>query len=393
MKISLKILILLNLVIFTACDQEVPTSVETAMATVEIHLTNMTETQGDSTRYPRSTNEDGSLATVTSDDWTSGFFPGSLWYMYEYTNDKKWETQARKWTAALEKEKHNKSTHDLGFILYCSFGNGYRLIEDPEYREILIEGAKSLASRFDARTGAIRSWDFFRDVWQYPVIIDNMMNLEMLYWASKETGDPHYAEVATTHAVTTMENHFRPDFSSYHVIDYDTISGEARLKQTHQGYADSSSWARGQAWGLYGFTIVYRETKDPRFLEQAQGIADFYINHKNMPDDKIPYWDFDAPARPDLPRDASAAAIAASALLELSQYAASKGEAYQSAAKEMLESLASPAYLASPNTNNNFAVMHATGHMPGKSEIDVPINYADYYFIEGLVRLEQMNKK
>ncbi|WP_187262030.1 glycoside hydrolase family 88 protein [Pontibacter beigongshangensis] len=383
----------LGTVIAFAFGQKAKVPVKSAMQTVQTHLTNMTRTNTDLTRYPRSTAKDGTLATVTSDDWTSGFFPGSLWYMYEYTNDKKWETLAREWTAGLEQEQFNKTTHDLGFMLYCSFGNGYRLTKDPKYRDILIEGSNSLMSRFDERTGAIRSWDFFRDVWQFPVIIDNMMNLEMLYWASKETGNPAYAKVATTHAITTLENHFRPDYSSYHVIDYDTLSGKARAKQTHQGHADASSWARGQAWGLYGFTVAYRETKDDRFLKQAQGIADFFINHKNLPSDKIPYWDFDAPSRPDLPRDASAAAVAASGLLELSGYSGAKGEAYKKAASQMLASLASPAYLAKPNTNNNFVLMHSTGHMPGKSEIDVPINYADYYFIEGMVRLEQMNKE
>ncbi|MFT2010517.1 glycoside hydrolase family 88 protein [Pontibacter sp. 13R65] len=366
--------------------------VETTMQRVEQQLKAMAQANTDVTRYPRSTNKDGSLATVTSDDWTSGFFPGSLWYMYDYTKDRNWEKMARNWTAGLAKEQFNKTTHDLGFMLYCSFGNGYRLTRDPAYRDILIEGAKSLMSRFDERTGAIRSWDFNKEVWQFPVIIDNMMNLEMLYWASKETGDPIYAAVATQHAITTLNNHFRPDFSSYHVIDYDTVSGKARIKQTHQGYADASAWARGQAWGLYGFTVAYRETKDERFLKHAQGIAEFFINHKNMPSDKVPYWDFDAPSRPDLPRDASAAAIAASGLLELSGYSGAKGEAYKSAATQMLSTLATPAYLAKPKSNNNFVLMHCTGHMPNNSEVDVPLNYADYYFIEGMLRLERMNK-
>lgn len=391
MKVLIKFICVVGpLLLLLACKQEQNSPIEKTMQIVEKHMRNMTTTHTDSTQYPRSTKVDGSLVTVSSDDWTSGFFPGTLWYLYEYTNDKKWEELARKWTAALEKEQYNKTTHDLGFMLYCSFGNGYRLTNDPNYREVLIQGAKSLASRFDKRTGAIRSWDFFRDVWQFPVIIDNMMNLEMLYWASKETGDPLYADIATAHAVTTMENHFRPDFSSYHVIDYDTLSGEARLKQTHQGYADASAWARGQAWGLYGFTVAYRETKDPRFLAHAEGIANFYINHDNMPEDDVPYWDFDAPARPDLPRDASAAAIAASGLLELSQYAETNGEVYKKAAERMLESLSSPAYLAEINSNNNFILMHATGHVPNNYEIDAPLNYADYYFVEGLIRLEQL---
>lgn len=389
MKVLLKYLSIISLLLFSGCERENSFSVASTMKVVEEHMLNMIEKNTDPTKYPRSTREDGALATVSSDDWTSGFFPGTLWYLYEYTHDKKWEDMARKWSAALEKEKYNTTTHDLGFMLYCSFGNGYRLTKDSAYREVLIQGAKSLASRFDAKTGAIRSWDFSRDVWQFPVIIDNMMNLEMLYWASQETSDPFYAEVATAHAVTTLENHFRPDFSSYHVVDYDTISGEARLKQTHQGFSDSSSWARGQSWGLYGFTVAYRETINPRFLKQAEGIADFYINHKNMPEDNISYWDFDAPSRADLPRDASAAAVAASGLLELSRFSGEKGDAYRKAAMDMLKNLSTPHYLAEPNSNNDFAIMHATGHMPNNSEIDVPLNYADYYFVEALIRLEQ----
>jgi len=392
MKTTYKLIAILSIASTLAFVQNVTVPVKSAMQAVQTHLASMAQTNTDVTKYPRSTKKDGTLATTSSRDWTSGFYPGSLWYLYDYTKDKKWETLARQWTAGLEKEQFNRGTHDLGFMLFCSFGNGYRLTKDPKYKDIIIQGSKSLISRFNKKTGTIRSWDHHNDVWQFPVIIDNMMNLEMLYWASKQTGDPVYAQVATTHALTTLKNHFRPDNSSFHVVDYDTITGQVRKRQTHQGYADASAWARGQAWGLYGYTVAYRETKDPRFLKQAQSIADFFFNHKNLPSDKIPYWDFDAPSRADLPRDASAAAIAASGLLELSQYSGQKGEAYKKAASQMLASLASPAYLAKANTNNNFVLMHATGHLPGNSEIDVPLNYADYYFIEGLMRWEQMNE-
>ncbi|GEO02816.1 glucuronyl hydrolase [Adhaeribacter aerolatus] len=392
MKITYKLMAVLGLISIFAFVQYASVPVKSAMQAVQVHLANMAKTNTDLTKYPRSTKKDGTIATTASRDWTSGFFPGSLWLTYEYTKDKKWETLARQWTAGLEKEQFNKGTHDLGFMIFCSFGNGYRLTKDPKYKDIIIQASKSLITRFNKKAGVIRSWDHNRDKWDYPVIIDNMMNLEMLYWASKQTGDPIYANVATTHALTTLKHHFRPDYSSYHVVDYDTVTGQVRKKTTHQGYSDASAWARGQAWGLYGYTVTYRETKDPRFLKQAQAIADFFINHKNTPADKIPYWDFDAPARTDLPRDASAAAITASGLLELSKYSGAKGEAYKKAASQMLASLASPAYLAKANTNNNFILMHSTGHLPGNSEIDVPLNYADYYFIEGLMRWEQMNK-
>jgi unsaturated chondroitin disaccharide hydrolase len=392
MKTSFRLMAALGVAGILAFVPPVTVPVKSAMQAAQVHLTNMAQTHTDLTKYPRSTKKDGSLSAVGSRDWTSGFFPGSLWYMYDYTKDKKWENLARQWTAGLEQEQFNKGTHDLGFMLFCSFGNGYRLTKDPKYKDIIIQGSKSLISRFNKKVGSIRSWDHNGDKWQFPVIIDNMMNLEMLYWATRQTGDSVYYKVATTHALTTLKNHFRPDNSSFHVIDYDTLTGQVRNKHTHQGYAHESAWARGQAWGLYGFTVTYRETKDKRFLAQAQKIADFFINHKNLPADKIPYWDFDAPASPDRPRDASAAAIAASGLLELSRYSGSKGEAYRQAAGQMLASLASPAYLAKPNTNNNFMLMHSTGHLPAKSEIDVPLNYADYYFIEGLMRWNQQQK-
>ncbi len=356
---------------------------------VKEQLAKSLATHSDLNAFPRSTKPDGSLSAVKSSDWTSGFYPGNLWYMYDYTKDKKWEDAARKWTAGLEKEQFNTHTHDLGFMLYCSFGNGYRLTNDPLYKEILLQGAKSLSTRFNVKTGSIRSWDHGK--WQFPVIIDNMMNLEFLFWATRVSGDSSFYKIAVTHANTTMANQFRPDNSSYHVIDYDTISGKAIKKMTHQGYADESAWARGQAWGLYGYTVAYRETKDKRYLDQATKIAELILKNPSMPKDKVPYWDFNVPNIESQERDASAAAIAASGLLELSQYV-NKGDRYFAAAEQMLSSLSSPAYKAKVGTNNNFILMHSVGHKPGKSEIDVPLVYADYYYIEGLLRYKEMEK-
>lgn len=343
----------------------------------------------DTLAFPRSTAPDGKVKTVKSNDWTSGFYSGNLWYMYDYTKDKQWEAAARKWTAGLEKEKANRGTHDLGFMLYCSFGNGYRLTGDKQYRAILLEGANSLASRFNKKAGVIRSWNHGK--WQFPVIVDNMMNLEFLFWASRESGDPRFRDIAITHANTTMANHFRGDFSSYHVVDYDTVTGKPMVKVTHQGFSDESAWARGQAWGLYGYVVMYRETKDKRYLELAEKIAGFMLKHPNMPKDLVPYWDFNAPAIPKEERDVSAAAITASALLELGQYA-KKGNNYASTAEQILTALSSPAYMAEVGKNNHFVLMHSVGHKPAKSEIDTPLIYADYYFIEGIMRLEQLRK-
>jgi unsaturated chondroitin disaccharide hydrolase len=361
-------------------------NLELAKAQLEKSLIRFTDVK----QTPRSTNPDGKAKTVPSNEWTSGFYAGNLWYMYDYSKDKKWEQAARLWTAALEKEKFNTHTHDLGFMLYCSFGNGYRLTKDPAYKDILIQGAKSLSTRFNSKTGTIKSWDHGK--WQFPVIIDNMMNLELLFWATKATGDSSFYKIAVTHANTTMKNHFRADNSSYHVVDYDTLTGKVLSRVTHQGYADESAWARGQAWGLYGYTTTYRETKDKRYLDQAVKIADFILSHPNLPKDKVPYWDYNAGLIPNEERDASAAAIAASGLLELQGYV-KNGDRYKKAAEEMLTSLSSPAYLAKVGTNNDFILMHSVGHKPGKSEIDTPIIYADYYYIEGLLRYSRLNKK
>jgi unsaturated chondroitin disaccharide hydrolase len=355
------------------------------MATAKAHLTNNLKDHLDKTTFPRSINADGSLDLVPSRDWTSGFYPGSLWYMYDYTKDLNWADSAAAWTAGLESVKLNTHTHDLGFVLYSSFGNGLRLTDNPAYAPILLQGAQTLIKRFDPEIGSIRSWDF--KPWQYPVIIDNMMNLELLFWATKYSGDSTFYHIAVKHADTTLKNHFRADNSSYHVVDYDTLTNDVLAKKTHQGNADESAWTRGQAWGLYGFTVMYRETGDQKYLDQAIKIAAFYLNHPRMPEDLIPYWDFDAPNIPDEPRDASAAAITASALLELSKYTPSKN-GYFKAAEKMLASLSSSAYLAKPGTNNNFILMHSTGHMPKGSEIDVPISYADYYYLEALLRYQ-----
>jgi len=239
---------------------------------------------------------------------------------------------------------------------------------------------------------AIRSWDFTNNgKWQYPVIIDNMMNLELLTWASKTTGDNRFHDIAVTHANTTMENHFRDDYSCYHVVSYDTITGKPHIKMTHQGYADESAWARGQAWAIYGYTMMARETGSPEYLAQAKHIARFLMNHPNMPADKVPYWDFDAPNIPDAPRDASAAAIMASALIELSQLDKSdEAKSYLDFAEQQVRSLSSPEYLAEKGTNCNFVLKHSTGHLPGNSEVDVPLSYADYYYVEALMRLKKL---
>ena len=321
---------------------------------------------------------------VDAKDWTSGFYPGTLWKAYRLTGDEHLRAEAEKFTARLEGIQYYKGTHDLGFMVFCSYGQQQQALHDAHSAEVIVEAANSLVSRRDSVIGVIRSWDFGE--WNYPVIIDNMMNLEMLFWASKHTGDPKYRDVAVRHADITLQNHFREDASSYHVVSYND-DGTVESRGTFQGYSDSSAWARGQGWGLYGYTMCYRETGDTKYLDHARRIASFVMNHPRTPEDLIPYWDYDAPDIPNAPRDASAAAVIASALFELSTLVPeSEGKAYFERAEAMLMSLSSDAYLAEKGTNGGFILKHSVGHLPAESEIDTPLNYADYYYLEAIGR-------
>lgn len=342
-------------------------------------------TKGDAFISPRTINEDGTLRLVTLKDWTCGFFPGTLWYTYEHTKDSSILAAARRFTEAMEQGQYRTTTHDVGFLMYCSYGNGYRLTGDTTYRNILLQSARSLATRFSPTVGCLRSWDHNADKWNFPVIIDNMMNLELLFWAARESGDSSLRNIAVSHANTTMKNHFRDDYSTYHVISYNPQTGEVEARNTHQGYADNSAWARGQAWGLYGYTLCYRETGDKKYLEQAQNIANYIFTHPNLPSDLVPYWDYNDPKAPSTPRDASAASVTASALYELSTYDAPSAAQYKAWADTILLNL-TLSYRAEPQTNYGFLLLHSTGNMPKNDEVDAPINYADYYFVEALTR-------
>ena len=334
--------------------------------------------------------EKGDLKLVTSKDWTSGFFPGELWFLYEYTRKNEWKTEAEKFTANIEKEKTNGGTHDIGFKIYSSFGNGYKFTNNTHYKDVIIQSAKTLSTRFNPKVGLIKSWDHNKQKWDYPVIIDNMLNLELLFEATKLTGDSSFYKIAFSHARKTMENHFRKDYSSYHVVDYDIATGKVVKKLTHQGYSDESAWARGQAWGLYGFTMCYRETKNKAFLSQAEHIASFLLNNPHLPKDGVPYWDFDAPDIPNEPRDASAGAVIASALYELSGYS-KNGDQYRKAADKIMHSLTNH-YRSPLGDNKGFILLHSTGTKPSNSEVDVPISYADYYYLEALLRMKKLNE-
>lgn len=343
----------------------------------------------DSAVFPRTVKEN-KIKFVGIYDWTSGFFPGSLWYAYELTGDKALGKEARKFTTKLLPLQYYKGIHDVGFMMFCSYGNAIRLAPAKGDTKVLVNTAKSLASRFNPKVGLIKSWDH-EPAWKFPVIIDNMMNLELLFEATKMSGDKSFTDIAIRHADVTMKNHFRPDMSTYHVLGYDPETGAVLSKGTHQGYSDASAWARGQAWGLYGYTVCYRYTHDRKYLDWAQKIASFIMANVKT-EDKIPYWDYNAPKIPNEPRDASAAAVTASALLELSQLS-TNGKAYFGYAEKILKSLSSDKYLAKNGENNGFILLHSVGSFPHNSEVDVPINYADYYYLEGMKRYLDIVKK
>lgn len=327
---------------------------------------------------------------ATKEEWTAGFWPGVLWYDYEYTQDPKIEDEAKRFTASLEFLAHTPAyDHDLGFLVFCSYGNGYRLTGDPKYKEVILAVADSLATLYNPVVGTILSWP--REVeprnWPHNTIMDNMINLEMLFWAAKNGENKKLYDIAVSHADVTMKSSFRPDHTSYHVAVFDTITGNLIKGVTHQGYADNTMWARGQAWGIYGYTVCYRETGDKKYLDFLEKITDVYL--RDLPEDYIPYWDFSAPGIPNAPRDASAAAVVASALLEASTYfKGPKSDEYWNAAVRMLKSLSSPAY-QSGRSKPSF-LLHSTGHWPAGSEIDASIIYADYYYIEALLRYKQL---
>ena len=339
----------------------------------------------DSMSMPRSmTIKTNTIKKVPSRDWTSGFFAGNLWQLYRLTGNEVYKIQAEKWTPFSKKESVNSNSHDVGFKVFCSFGEALKVENKQEYAAVIIKGAETLCTRFNAKVGAIRSWDFNKEIWDYPVIIDNMMNLELLFEASKLSGNKKYQDIAIQHANTTLKNQFREDNSCYHVIDYDPTTGAVRKKTTLQGYNDDSVWARGQGWAVYGFTMSYRYTKDPAYLKQAEATAKFFITHKNLPEDGIPYWDFKDPAIPNSARDVSAATVMASALYEL--YGYTKNKTYLAFADKIMTSLHSDKYILSEAVKAPFILDHSTGNWPKHDEIDEPIIYADYYFLEALLR-------
>lgn len=384
---------ILGLLTLASCTKQEPMEalIDRVFAVAEQQYTTM-DTRLTEKTLPRTLSADGEFVPSNIYWWCSGFYPGSLWYIYEYTRKDAVKTLAEKNTLKLDSIQYVTRDHDVGFQLNCSYGNAFRLTGNEAYKQVLYQGAKSLSTRFNPAAGVIRSWDFVRKGcdWKFPVIIDNMMNLELLLWASQNSEQTKFGEMARSHADVTMKHHFRPDYSCYHVVSYDTITGQSEAKCTYQGYADDSDWSRGQAWALYGYTMMYRETKQKKYLDQAIHVARFIMAHPQLPEDKIPYWDFDDPDIPATPRDASAGAVIASALIELSRYTKGRfSKECLAVAETQLKTLTSPEYLAEPGTNCNFILKHSVGNKPKNREVDVPLTYADYYYVEALLRYKK----
>lgn len=390
MKTIKRILFTISLASIISCSKESPQKKQIALA--EQQFTLLANHAKETNRIPRTEAKDGTMHFTHNGkfDWTEGFFPGSCWYLYGLTKNEKWKEHAIYFQNSYKSHKDLTSNHDLGFVFNCSYGNGYRMTHDASFKQVLIDAAKALSTRFNPTVGCIKSWDITggwqaKKGWKYPVIIDNMMNLELLFEASILSGDETYKNIAITHANTTLKNHYRENNSSYHVIDYDPETGAVRNKHTAQGFAHTSSWARGQAWGLYGYTLCYRYTKDKKYLDQAVKIAAYITKHESIPSDGIPYWDYNAATIPNEPKDVSAAAVTVSALIELDTYTETSYSAY---INNIMNSLASSTYFAKIGENNHFLLKHSTGSIPHNNEIDVPLIYADYYYLEALYRIE-----
>ncbi len=364
-------------------SQDLTHKLAPALSLARDRLRQMVIAYGDSVRYPRSILPNGQWRTVRPTDWTSGFFPGCLWQMAGITRDSFFLRAAERWTNGLESVQTYDGSHDIGFIMVCSFGNAQRVEPCPEYRTVLLQSARTLLTRYNPTVGCIRSWDNRK--WEFPVIIDNMMNLELLFWASQHGGTRAMYDAAVSHAERTMKNHIRPDGSTYHVVDYDTLTGRVLAKNTHQGASDSSTWSRGQAWAIYGFTMAYRYSHEGEFLATAVRVADAFL--RRLPADHVPYWDFDTPGIPNEPRDASAGAVAASGLLELSSFIEDEvlRRRYGDAAVSILLALAQAPYLQTADGSRGI-LGHSTGSKPAASEVDTDLIYGDYYFIEAMRR-------
>jgi len=394
MSIVKKVLFVLSLACtLTACKNKEENNTPAALSMEELlaaRYDQLVNYPVDSLSFPRSYNRQKSeVQKVPSKDWTSGFFVGNLWQLYTLNGEDRFRESAEKWQPFMKKEELNDRTHDMGFKIWCSYGEGFEQTGKEEYKDVILKSAQTLSTRYNETVGSLRSWDFNADIWEFPVIIDNMMNLELLFEATRISGDSTYHNIAVNHANTTLKNQFRADNSTVHVVVYDTLKGNVKEKVTHQGFSDDSSWARGQGWAIYGYTMAYRYTRDQKYLDQAMKTASFYLDHPRLPQDGIPYWDFDDPAIPDSPRDVSAATVVASALVEL--YGYTQDNTYLDYSRKVAGTLQTREYVLPADLEAPFILDHSTGNWPKNDEVDEPIVYGDYYFLELLIRLKELN--
>ncbi len=374
------------------CAGTLDSLVENSLKVSLLHLEKSIEEVRDSTLYPTYGTPELSWKLKGSDDWTSGFYPGCLWYAYEASADTRFEQWAITWTAAIEHEALNRDTHDLGFRFMCSFGNGLRLGIGPgvkAYRDVMLTAASTLSKRYNPKIGCLSSnWDRASLQNSFPVIIDIMMNLDLLFWAAQNGGPHSYTETATRHARNVCRDFIRPDGGTYHIVRYDSVSGKIINRGTLQGAGDETTWSRGQAWGLYGMAVAYRYTKDKEFLEAAEKLADYFLLH--LAADHVANWDFNSELNHP---DASATSIAASALLELLGYVENDTlrEHYRTGAEAMLSSLCHSPYFTD-GLNTHCLLTHSVQYFPLNSNVDVPSIFADYYFLEALLRYRALRK-
>ncbi len=389
-KIALLLLVVLQVACGTASTEvTLNPDAQLQMSAEKVKATAMKMSQYN--QYPRYIDHgerEWTLVPVT--DWTSGFYPGVLWLAYEYSQDPILKAKAKMFTNPISKIAFSPARdHDIGFMVYPSFVNGYRLTGNPDFKRAALSAADTLATLFRPKVGAIHSWPF-KTEYEHNTIVDNMMNLELLFWAAKNGGDKDKLEnIAIRHAETTQKYIVRPDSAVYHLGSF-TYEGEFLRGVAHQGYADESMWARGQAWGIYGFAICYREVGRKDFLATSMKLADHFMNR--LPEDGVPYWDFDAPNIPDAAKDASASAAAASGMLELYQLIEDKelAEKYYDSAVKLLAAISTPEYVS--GDRNDAILTHSTGHHPKGWEIDVPIVYGDYYYLDALLKLKRINE-
>lgn len=363
---------------------------KSATATSLACIERSTAEVADTTLFPTYGTADLKWKLKGSAEWTSGFYPGCLWYAYELSNDARFERWACQWTAGIGREMLNPATHDLGFRFMSSFGNGLRLMDDRlGYRDSILTAAATLDNLFNPAVGCIRSgWDEKQFGNSCPVLIDIMGNLELLFWASKNGGSPVLADHARTHAITTCRDFIRPDGGTYHIVRYNETTGTVINKGTLQGAGDETTWSRGHAWGLYGMIVVYRYTHEQQFLATAIRLADYFLAH--LPDDHVAPWDFQSPVKKS---DASATSVVASALLELATYLdGPQRDHYVKEAETLLAALCRPPYFTEGH-GTNCILDHSVHNLPRSSNVDVPSIFADYYFLEALVRYRGMREE